>query len=300
MLNNLGNKINSYIQDQADQYLAHVTDKVLKKVDSRINDYYVTPAKSRIDEFRSIIASQGGLQRTNQFIFNVSLPQFLRPTLIEDFSAKNFLTTQGLNDFDGVLGLLCQKIDVPRKSLRTTEIKVNGQRRVVPANYSWDDITVTFVDTNSCIVYNTMYSWMDYINNPVTNTGRFFDEYVTDLRVDYLNKNNEILGYIKLADAFPVSVSRSALSFDDRSTFMLTTVTFTYTYQSNRDYSSVMLYNMLNNLTDGAAASLLNKGIDLIKQYNPITLVSNSLTSSSTYGSHNGEYYLFTDPPANN
>lgn len=263
--------INKFIQNQ--------TDKVLKSFDNRINNRFYSSSKSSLDEFRAVISAGGGLQRANRYVFNIPLPDFLRKSLLEEFSWANFMQTQGFNIFDGTLGLLCQSIDIPAKTLQTREIKINGKTRMAPMNYTWDTVTATFIDTTNAIVYNTFYNWIDGINNPVTNTGRFYDEFVKDLRLDYLNRANELVGYITLNEAYPISVSRSSVAYDNGS-YLTTKVTFTYIYQTNRDYSSNMLYNILNNVTEGEAGKLLNKATTLIDRYNPLEWVKNTQTSN--------------------
>ena len=267
------------VDKEIDKYFDRKADKVIKQISSVDNDRFSAPAANRIDEFRSNIIKEGGIQRTNQFRFNIAIPNFINDDEKFTSSLSDYLTAAGLPDYNNTLSLLCQEIDLPAKTLNTREIKVNGQKRVVPANYNWDTVTVTFLDTNSCIVYNTMYAWMDGINNPATNVGRFYDDYVSELKIDYLDKNNKMLGYIRLVDAFPISLSRSNLSHSDRDGVMKTKVTFTYVYQSNKDYSSEMLYNIFNNLTDGSAANLLDKAKSLVKMYHPGKIISNSLKS---------------------
>lgn len=278
--------INTFIQRQV--------DKVLNKVDKKLNDRFYTASKTTLDEFRAVISSAGGLQRTNRYVFNVPLPEFLRETLIEDFSMKNVMANLGMNVFDGTLGLLCNSIQVPGKSLNTSRIKIGGQTRTVPMNYNWDNVTATFIDTTNSIIYNTFYNWIDGINNPITNTGKFYDDFVKDLRLDYLSKENEVVGYIALNEAFPISVSRSQMSYEDTG-YSTTTVTFTYLYQTNRDYSSNMLYNILNNIVPGAAGTLLNTATSLLDTYNPLEWVKNSKNSSQfTQQAKNNQLKLFT------
>lgn len=278
--------INTFIQRQV--------DKVLNKVDKKLNDRFYTASKTTLDEFRAVISSAGGLQRTNRYVFNVPLPEFLRETLIEDFSMKNVMANLGMNVFDGTLGLLCNSIQVPGKSLNTSRIKIGGQTRTVPMNYNWDNVTATFIDTTNSIIYNTFYNWIDGINNPITNTGKFYDDFVKDLRLDYLSKENEVVGYIALNEAFPISVSRSQMSYEDTG-YSTTTVTFTYLYQTNRDYSSNMLYNILNNIVPGAAGTLLNTATSLLDTYNPLEWVNNSKNSSQfTQQANKNQLKLFT------
>lgn len=260
--------INTFIQNQ--------TEKLFKSIDSRLNNVFYSPAKNSIDEFRSAISSHGGPQRTNQYILNIPLPEFLRKTIIEDFTLNNALAYMGKNVFDGTLGLFCTSINIPGKNLRTTPIKINGQTRNVPMNYSWEEVSASFIDTNDCLIYNTFYKWIDGINNPVTNTGRFYDDFVMDLRLDYLNKKNEVIGYITLNEAYPISVVRSESSYADRS-FMTTTVKFTYIYQTNKEYNTSMLYNIVNNVTSGAASKLLNKATEFLDTYNPLEIINSAL-----------------------
>ena len=279
--------INTFIQNQM--------DKVFKKIDNKLNNVFYSPAKDSIDEFRATISDHGGLQRVNQFILNIPLPEFLRKSLIEDFSINNALSLVGKNIFDGTLGLLCQSINIPGKNLRTSSIKINGQTRVVPMNYEWEEVSATFIDTNDCLIYNTFYKWIDGINNPVTNTGRFYDDFVMDLRLDYLNKNNEVIGYITLNEAYPTSVTREESTYCEHG-HMTTTVKFAYIYQTNRDYTTSMLYNVINNMTDGAASKLLNKTTEFIDTYNPLEIVKSSVKSTANLGK---SLNLFSNPSTN-
>ena len=242
--------INTFIQKK--------TDKILKKIDKKLNNVFYSPSKSSLDEFRMTISNAGGIQHLNRFVFNIPLPDFIRETLLDRFNRQNLLATQGLNVFDGTLGLLCTKVSIPAKTLRMSEVKVNGQTLRVPMNYNWDTITADFIDPLNGLIYNTFYDWMDGINNPVTNTGRFYDEYVRDLRLDYLSRTDEVAGYITLNEAFPISVKKADVSYDEPG-YMTTSVTFSYIYQTNRDYSSLMLYNILNNVTNGTVGELLNQ-----------------------------------------
>lgn len=258
------------MSDIINTFIRRKTDDILNKLDKHVNNVFYSPTKSTLDEFRATISNSGGLQRLNRFVFNIPLPEFLRETLIERFNWKNVLATQGLNVFDGTLGLLCNKIEIPAKSVRTTDIKINGQTRRVPMNYTWDTVTAEFIDPLNGLIYNTFYDWVDGINNPITNTGRFYDDFVMDLRLDYLSKTNETVGYITLNEAFPISVSKAEVSYDNAG-YMTTSVTFTYLYQTNRDYSSKMLYNILNNITDNSASTLLNKATSIVNQIDPST-----------------------------
>lgn len=266
--------------DIVNQFIQNQTDKILNKIDKTVNNQFYTASKTSLDEFRAAITSNGGLQRRNRYVFNITLPEYLRKTLIEDFSLSNAMYALGTNVFDGTLGLLCQSITIPAKQLNTTSIKINGQTRIVPMNYRWDNVSAEFIDTNNCLIYNTFYNWIDGINNPVTNTGKFYDDFVRDLRLDYLNRENEVVGYISLSEAYPISVSRSTMSYSDGS-YVVTSVNFGYLYQLNRDYSSNMLYNILNNVTDGEAGKLLNTAVSFINTYNPIEMINTSLNSES-------------------
>ena len=280
---------------EVDKYFDRGADKIIQKINEYQGDEYTTPAVKNIDEFRSNISNEGGLQRTNQFRLNISIPKFLTDSI--DLGSFSELT--GMSAYNNTLSLLCKSIEVPAKTLNTTEIKINGQRRVVPANYTWDNITITFIDTNSCVVYNTIYDWMDSINNPATNTGRFYDDYISELKIDYLDKRNDVLGYIRLVDAFPISLSRSSLSYDNQNEVMTTKVTFTYTYQSNQDYSAKMLYNIISNLTNGSVGNLIDKAKSVVKSYNPAMIIRDSLKSKNRQDIKQGSLYLFTKPKNN-
>lgn len=263
--------------DIINKYIKQTTDKFLDLVDNKIDQMLHEPAKTSLDAFRGNLSS--GIARPNQFMFNVTLPDFLRPSLLERFSVAAIMASQGLAPFEGKLSLLCFQVELGAKKFNNRTVKSSGMTRRVPQNYNWDTVTCSFIDTNEHIVYNTMSDWMDGINHPVTNTGVFPDEYETDMRVDLLNRKNSITAYAALNGAYPVSLSRSTLNWGSLNTFMVTTVEFSYTYQNNKDYSSLQLYNALNNLTDGAFSKLLGIANDAVNTFNPATLLKNSINA---------------------
>lgn len=225
-----------------DKYLNIAAEKVTTKLDKLASKLIEGDAPSSIDKFRSTLSA--GLARPNQFITNFILPSYVSTNLLADIKS-----IFGVSTFDSNLSLLCNEVTIPSRKLNTTSIKFNGMTRKAPTNYEWDDITISFIDTNEHLAYKIFSKWMDGVTNPYTNTGKFYDDYTSDIKVNLLNKNNETTSYFVLNKAYPTSILEIPLSWDSEEGYNKIQITFNYLYQSDKDYSSMAIYNMINNMS---------------------------------------------------
>lgn len=226
-----------------DKYLNNAFTKVTSKLDALAAKALEGDAPSSIDKFRATLTNTG-LGRPNNFIVNFSLPNYVSTSISADIKSLF-----GVTSFDSDLGLLCNEASLPSRKLNTVEVKTSGFSRKVPNNYTYEDITFSFIDTNDHLAYNIFSNWMDGINNPYTNSGKFYDDYTSDIKVNLLDKENKTTKYISMIKAYPISIDSLPLSWESSEGYNKVKVTFNYLYHIDKDYSSAAIINTIKNFS---------------------------------------------------
>ena len=93
------------------------------------------------------------------------------------------------------------------------------------------------------------------MHNPITNTGRFYKDIVTDVKINFLNKNNDVMAYYTLLEAKPISMSMSELNWETDNQFVTIDVDFSYMYPTNQDYQ---LTSLINSVMDFGSSDVAN------------------------------------------
>lgn len=224
------------------KYVNQALNKVVSKVNTAVSSMDITnetknlSATKTINDFRSKLNSAGGPARTNQFMVSFELPTFMN-----DSKLLGYL---GVTQFNEELGIMCYKATAPEKKFNTVKVKYENQiERDIPVNYTWDTITFSFIERKDYLIYNLFNEWLDGMHNPITNTGRFYNEITSDVKINFLNKDNEVMAYSSLLEAKPVSVTMSEYGWETDNQFVSIDVEFSYVYPVNKDYQLITLVN---------------------------------------------------------
>ena len=163
-----------------------------------------------VDDFKAKL--KGGGARSNLFKVVVNFPIFAGG----DTEITSFMCRAA-----SLPGSTMEPIPVP---FRGREVKVAGDRTFEP----W---TVTVYNDTDFQVRNAFERWMNGINAHQTNTG-FTNpvDYQTDLIVDQINRNEDVLKRYNMRGCFPSLVSPIDLSFDQASAIEEFTVDFQIQY----------------------------------------------------------------------
>ncbi len=223
------------------KYVKKYTDKVVSKVDKLVDSFDVTNEKqaafsitndkgvSSINAFRNKLEAKNGLARNNQFMVSFELPSWMNDS--------KWLSYLGVTQFNEELGILCNKFTPPTKNLQSTSvIYSNNIERKIPLGYKWEEVTFSFIERNDYFIYNTFNEWIDGINNPITNTGRFYNDITADVKINFLDKHDNILAYYVLLEAYPTSITISEYNWETLNQFVNIDVSFNYIYGVHRDY----------------------------------------------------------------
>jgi hypothetical protein len=187
-----------------------------------------------LNDFVSSITS-AGLMTSNRFDVEFALP----PALLSSNSGFNYK-----GDLKKVL-MHCDSVVLPGMTISTQQARTYGELREMPYERLFDNINLTFyVDTtmDSKALFD---SWINSIQDPVTRQFNYYKEYITDITIFTLDKDNEDTYRVKLFECYPKSISPIQLDYSSKDVMKLQ-VSMNYRYwisgsagSTSEDQSSV-------------------------------------------------------------
>jgi len=198
--------------------------------------------------FLSNIKGRGGLARPNRFEVIIPIPTYVNlnvsNSVVDRFKA-------GLDEFrrsinidlgtfvDVVLGAdppdpqnrssnadtsrwlaaQCEAAEIPGRRLATQKVKIYGPAFQVPYAMEYNDMTLTFLCTNTFTERMLFERWIEGIIPPDTNNPRFpkgnGTRYMTNITIcQYDDVTNRIFA-VQLIDAFPTGIAPQQLNWQD-------------------------------------------------------------------------------------
>lgn len=117
------------------------------------------------------------------------------------------------------LQFLCESVELPGKSLATTEYKVSGYNRAkIPILRNNTEINLTFLqDTKRFPIYEFFNTWIE-LAAPRDNVVQYYDDIVVREGIELIQweeGRNEANFVVRLINAFPTSVATVASNWGD-------------------------------------------------------------------------------------
>jgi|TARA_R110000822_G_scaffold63911_3_gene157033 hypothetical protein len=168
-----------------------------------------------ISDFKSRMI--GGGARANQFRATLTFPTYVSGAVA------------------GVAGrdseFLCRGAALPGSTIGNTPVNYRGRVVNFGGERTFTPWTVTIYNDTSFAIRDALEIWQNGINNVVTNRGRQFPaEYLVDLRVDHLDRNDDVLKSYIIRDAYPTNIGEIALDFGSNDAIAEFTCEFTYQF----------------------------------------------------------------------
>lgn len=146
------------------------------------------------------------------------------------FASNTNLTMEKLLPFR------CISCSLPGKMMNTIERSTYGPNRKVVTSSLYQDVTFSFIVSDDKSELDYFNVWQNYIvdNNVDSSSSannhdvRYYDEYVGDIKISHLDKQNEIKYTISLLEAYPISVEEIPLSWENNNEFIRVNVTVAY------------------------------------------------------------------------
>ena len=176
-----------------------------------------------IDQFKATIGKRGGIATTNRFSVTITPPN---QTLLDLRAILGGTTV--VNDPRDI-NILCQSCSLPGRLIMTGDYDAYGSNpRKYPHSTMGDDVTFTFLLTNDFYAKKFFDKWQKSIIDPVTQLVAYDADYKTDVFIQELNKDNNVVYAVRLFDAFPTAIASVDLSNENTDSATSLSVTMTY------------------------------------------------------------------------
>jgi hypothetical protein len=152
------------------------------------------------------------LAKPSRFDVSITLPSVLG-SIVDSFT----------------LSLRCENANLPGRTLETSDLRIYGPSEKMPNRSSYEDITMTFIVTNTMVEKKVFNSWMDYINPTNTWNFEYKSNYVSDIVITQYDLSNNDVHSVKLIEAYPIAITQMDLDWANQDYHKLS-VTFTYRY----------------------------------------------------------------------
>jgi len=159
----------------------------------------------KLNNFVASIKSKG-LMTTNRYKVEFSLP----PALAASKNTYNYV-----GDLRTVL-MYCDSVQLPGMSISTQQSKMYGEFREMPYERLFDNINLTFYVDNSMDSKALWDAWINSIQDPVTRQFNYYNDYISDITIYVLDKQNKEQYKVKLYECYPKSISPIQMDYSAR------------------------------------------------------------------------------------
>jgi hypothetical protein len=125
--------------------------------------------------------------------------------------------------------LFCEVASLPGLNYATTQNRAFGELREVPYDKLFDNITLTFHVDKNMEVKKIFDNWMHMIQNPLTRTFNYYNQYTTDMVIEVQDLMDKTTYQMQMYEVYPKSISAINLDAEAKDTMRLQ-VTFQYKY----------------------------------------------------------------------
>ncbi len=171
-----------------------------------------------IDDLKATFNKHGGPAMSNRFnviftppsqsLLNLDVQSAIVQTLSGGFDLKNLV-----NDPRDI-SLLCQKVNLPGRSLSTFEYGIEEQQNSYPYDFIDDDCKMDFLLTNDMYIRRMFENWINGIYAPNNHIVGYKDDYAVDVVIQMLNKQDIPIYGVRLEKAYPKAMSGIDLNQD--------------------------------------------------------------------------------------
>lgn len=167
----------------------------------------------------------------SEFIANAKRHAFAKPNLYEMiFMLPIGLQNQSNDRIDSSTRLLlsCEQTELPGRLLASTEDVIHGPTFKNPYQSIMDDIVCTFRMHEDMLERRLFQSWHYLIQNPVTHTFKFQDDYTSNIEIRQYDQNGNFTYGVTLFKAWPSVISPTQLDHNTENTILRQNVSITY------------------------------------------------------------------------
>ena len=185
-----------------------------------------------IENLKSSIVKHSGVAQENRFavymtppaqtLFNLDLRNIVTSALSGTFNARNLV-----NDPRDI-AILCESCTLPGRQIMTADYQLLQHSQKRPNSFLNEDVTFTFILTNDYYIKRIFDKWSEQVMSFTNYRANYPVDYVTDVTIVQLNKQNLPIYQIVLNNAYPISFNPITLDNTAENAIQKFSVTMTY------------------------------------------------------------------------
>jgi hypothetical protein len=156
-----------------------------------------------IKEFTAAVKSNG-LARTNRYAVVFSLPKGM---------SERAVTQTAL--------MFCEQIQLPGTNFSTTQNRSFGEFRETPYEKLYEHINLSFYVDKDMQIKKLFDDWNNCIYNPKTRVFNYYDQYITDIKIEVHDMTDQKKYTIELHECYPKSIGAVQLDYASKDVMKL-------------------------------------------------------------------------------
>ena len=150
------------------------------------------------------------------------------------------------------ISLRAQSLNMPGRNLATTDdSNVYGPKREVVEGVTYaEEISIDFQASSQLSERVFFENWQRQAFNEKTWNIGYYNDYVGEIQIFVLDKQDKRRYGIKLWEVFPKTIGANQLAYDANDTLMLTNVSFSFRYWTSLDQNQNPDINIFDRITE--------------------------------------------------
>lgn len=162
----------------------------------------------------------------NAFKSLISAADFARPSLFQVFLS----TPPGVAPLIPFSPFLVRSASLPATTIGQVAVPYGGRTIKISGERSYGDWSTTVMNDEGFVIRNAVESWIEIMNQRISNFRAFPNEYKCDLTVTQYSKKGPPLKVVKIVGAFPVAISEISLDWSNADAIEEYSITWSYDY----------------------------------------------------------------------
>jgi len=177
--------------------------------------------------------------RSNRFKVTFNLPSGITSGTTSSNSTTTSTLTKAITSIAKIisaysgatvkqLSFNCDQTEIPGRNLVTSEATYNGDTIKTVYGSTYGIHPFTFHCSKDLYEKVIIDKWQELAYNPLSHTSAYLDEYTTDIRIDALNRADEVEYSVILKNAYPVNCNALTYANSEENNMVPLMVTFNY------------------------------------------------------------------------
>jgi hypothetical protein len=191
-----------------------------------------------VETFRSKLETGGGPAYGDRYHVAFNAPGGVAA------EAASYLSAENVSSVTSRLSWLCDTINIPSRSLTTTEFRTYGLPVKRPYGSVYTESQMEFLCTRTMGEKKFFDAWLNYIFNNRTYDIAYYDSYRTDIDIYHFDRSatdasdlDKSTYHIKLEEAYPTLIGEVSMNHTATEILKLP-ITFTYKKYVHADINS--------------------------------------------------------------